>query len=190
MLYDITLRVTPKMVTDAQTNLKKAMVGHLGTHFDVMNKEFPLDYIKRPCVVFNVKGISGRDIEVSDVDLLKVHKGMFVAFYSGFIEEEGYGSKRYFAEHPQLSKELIDNLLNKKISMIGVDFSGVRNGKEHNPTDQYCADRGVFIVENMCNLAPLCGKENITTYTFPINFEGYTGLPCRVVVEIPDTNTV
>ena len=26
---------------------------------------------------------------------------------------------------------------------IGVDFAGVRRGKEHTPMDQYCADRGV-----------------------------------------------
>ena len=44
MKIDITLRITPKMATDAQGNEKKALVGHLGTHFDVMNKEFPLEY--------------------------------------------------------------------------------------------------------------------------------------------------
>ena len=44
MKIDVTLKITPKMVTDAQGNEKKALVGHLGTHFDVMNKEFPLEY--------------------------------------------------------------------------------------------------------------------------------------------------
>ena len=43
MMIDITLKITPKMAVDAQGNEKKALVGHLGTHFDVMNKEFPLD---------------------------------------------------------------------------------------------------------------------------------------------------
>ena len=33
MLIDITLKITPKMVTDAQGNEKKALVGHIGTHF-------------------------------------------------------------------------------------------------------------------------------------------------------------
>ena len=28
------------MVTDAQGNEKKALVGHLGTHFDALNKDF------------------------------------------------------------------------------------------------------------------------------------------------------
>ena len=69
MLIDITLKITPKMVTDAQGNEKKALVGHLGTHFDVMNKEFPLEYTKRKAIVFDISGVEGRDIGVSDVDL-------------------------------------------------------------------------------------------------------------------------
>ena len=41
MLIDITVMITPKMMSDAQGNEKKTLAGHLGTHFDVMNKEFP-----------------------------------------------------------------------------------------------------------------------------------------------------
>ena len=33
----------------------------------------------------------------------------------------------------------------KHVAIIAVDFAGVRNGKEHTPTDQLCADRGTFI---------------------------------------------
>lgn len=38
---------------------------------------------------------------------------MFVGFYFGFLAENGYGTKKYFYEHPQLSKDLIDKLLAK-----------------------------------------------------------------------------
>lgn len=185
MKIDVTLKISPKMVTDAQGNEKKALVGHLGTHFDVMNKEFPLEYTKRKAVVFDVSGVKGRDIDVCDVDLSKVQEDMFVAFATGFIEEEGYGSKVYFTGHPQLSNELIDALLAKKISIIGVDFAGVRRGKEHTPKDQYCADRGVFIIENMCNLKSILergGKCQMNTY--PMNYAEITGLPCRIVAEV------
>ena len=181
MLIDITLKITPKMVTDAQGNEKKALVGHLGTHFDVMNKEFPLEYTKRKAIVFDISGVEGRDIGVSYVDLDSVKKDMFVAFYAGFIEETGYGGAKYFKDHPQLSNELIDALLEKGVSIIGVDFAGVRRGKEHTPTDQYCADRGVFIVENLCNLKSVVGK--CVVHTYPMNYADMTGLPCRVVAE-------
>ncbi|MDO4197803.1 MAG: cyclase family protein [Erysipelotrichaceae bacterium] len=184
MLVDITLLITPKMVSDANGNEKKSLVGHLGTHFDVMNKVFPLQYTRRKGIVFDISNIKERDIEINDIDLSKVNEDMFVAFYSGFIEEVGYGNQTYFKEHPQLSNELIDALLDKKVSIIGVDFAGVRRGKEHTPKDQYCADRGVFIVENLCNLKELINKDNIIINTYPMNYAEMSGLPCRVVAEV------
>ncbi len=102
MKIDITLKITPKMVKDAQGNEKKALVGHLGTHFDDMNQEFPLDYMERKGIVFDVSHVQERDIEVRDIDISQVEKGMFVAFYTGFIKNVGYGTKEYFSSHPQL----------------------------------------------------------------------------------------
>lgn len=184
MLIDITLKITPKMVTDAQGNEKKTLVGHLGTHFDVMNKEFPLEYIKRKGIIFDVSCVADRDISCDDIDMDKVHKNMFVIFYTGFIDKVGYGNKIYFTEHPQLSDELIERLLDKNISIIGVDFAGVRRGKEHTPKDQYCAEHGVFIIENLCNLRKLSTSKDFIVYTFPMNYTEITGLPCRVVAEL------
>ncbi len=184
MFVDITLLITPKMVKDAEGNEKKALVGHLGTHFDVMNKEFPLEYVKRKAIVFDVSSVKDRNIEISDVDLSKVEKDMFVAFYTGFIEEHEYGSKTYFKEHPELSISLIEELLKKEISIIGVDCAGVRRGKEHTPTDQYCADHNVFVVENLCNLKSLVNiSKELYIYTFPMNYMNMSGLPSRVVAE-------
>ncbi|MGC4017811.1 MAG: cyclase family protein [Muricomes sp.] len=187
MFIDLTVLITPEMIADAQGNEKKALAGHLGTHFDVMNKEFPIEYVERNAIVFDVSSIKDRDIESSDIDISKVKSDMFVGFYTGFIEEEGYGTKRYFKEHPQLSDNLIENLLDLKISIIGVDCAGVRRGVEHTPKDQYCADRGVFIVENICNLKAVLSKEGsreFTANTYPVKYAEMTGLPCRVVAKI------
>lgn len=185
MLIDITLKITPKMVSDAQGNEKKALVGHLGTHFDVMDKEFPLDYTQRNGIVFDVRNMGNGEIRTGDIDLSSVKADMFVAFCTGFVEEVGYGGADYFHQHPQLSDELIDALLAKNVSLIGVDFAGVRRGKEHTPKDQYCADRGVFIVENLCNLGRVLEEGGtFTARTFPMNYGEMTGLPCRVIAEI------
>ena len=82
MKIDVTLKITPKMAADAQGNEKKVLVGHLGTHFDVMNKEFPLEYTERKAIVFDVTGITERDIDISDIDADKVEGNMFIAFYT------------------------------------------------------------------------------------------------------------
>lgn len=185
MLIDITLKITPRMATDAQGNERKTLTGHLGTHFDVMNKAFPLEYTKRNGIVFDVSGVCDRDVDIADIDFSKVKQDMFVAFYTGFIEKEGYGGKVYFTEHPQLSDRMIDSLLDKGVSMIGVDFAGVRRGEEHTPKDQFCADRGVFIVENLCNLrAVLDAGGNCLINTYPMNYAEMTGLPCRIIAEV------
>lgn len=184
MLIDITLKITPRMVKDAQGNEQKALAGHLGTHFDVMNKEFPLEYIKRQGIIFDVSEVKERDICSTDIDMDRIRQDMFVIFYTGCLEALGYGSREYFTAHPQLSEELIKKLLDKRISMIGMDCAGIRRGKEHTPTDQYCAEHNVFIVENLCNLKDLPSYKNLTINTFPMNYAGMTGLPCRVVAEI------
>ena len=187
MLIDLSVKVSKFARKEATNNEKMVSFGHLGTHFDVMNKEFPLLYTKRMGIVFDVSGASNEDIELSDNDLLKVHQDMFVAFHSDFIDQVEYGTKPYFREHPQLSNTLIDKLLDKGVSIIGIDFTGIRRGKEHTPKDQYCADKGVFIVENLCNLAQVLNDKkynNFIANTYPINFEGMTGLPCRVVAEV------
>jgi len=185
MLIDITLKITEQMIKDAMALERKELAGHLGTHFDVMNKEFPIEYTRREGVAFDVSMVKDRDISVEDIDADKINAGMFVMFYTGFIENVGYGEKTYFTEHPQLSKELINILLDKGVSLIGLDFAGIRRGKEHIPTDQDCADRGTFVIENLCNLKSLAENKSLfTVNTYPLYCTHLTGLPCRVIAEI------
>lgn len=185
MKLDITLKITPDMVKSAQVYTDPVLVGHMGTHFDVMDKEFPLDYTRRVGVVFDVSAVEGRDIDVSDIDPDKVGPDMFVAFRTGFMDRVGYGTQPYFKEHPQLSHALIDLLLDKGVSIIGIDFAGIRRGREHTPADQRCADRGVFVIENLCDLDALISVSGpITIHTYPVRYTQMTGLPCRVVAEV------
>ena len=211
-IVDLTWRVDLQTADKAKENLEKAKGGHLGTHFDVMsgrssechpssledgrvasdedevNKEFPLEYMERDAVVFDVAECgTERDITLDDIDINEVPEGGFVAFRTGYIEQIGYGTKEYFQHHPALSMQLIDALLDRHVAIIAVDFAGVRNGKEHTPTDQICADRGTFIVENVCNLAVVLNgnkSAHFTAGTYPVNFVGMTGLPCRVVARV------
>ena len=184
MLMDITLPVTQEMLGTAWANTAKSLVGHLGTHFDVMDKEFPLSYTQRRGIVFDVSHIEARDIDMADVDLSLVEKDMFVAFHTGFAAQIPYGTPQYFKEHPQLSHRLIDALLEKGISIIGIDCAGIRRGSEHVPTDQRCADCGVFVIENLWALDALADQSReFVANTYPMRLLGVTGIPCRVVAE-------
>ena len=185
MLIDITLNVTPQMLGTAWDNTAKSLIGHLGTHFDVMDKEFPLEYTSRKAVLFDVSNVREREIAISDINLDLVQADMFVAFRTGFVEEVAYGTQEYFKEHPQLSYELIDVLLEKNISIIGVDCAGIRRGTEHVPIDQKCANRGIFVIENLWDLQKVLDKNNeFIAKTYPMRISGITGLPCRVIAEL------
>ncbi len=187
MLVDLSVLVTRYRSKAALDNEKIAAFGHLGTHFDVMDKEFPLENLRRDGIVFDVSGAGDRDVGVGDADLSLLRPGMFAAFRTGFIERHKYGSPEYFSGHPQLSNDLIDALLDRGVRLIGIDFPGMRRGAEHTPKDQYCADRGVFVVENLCNLdAVLRGRASAPCvfHTYPIKFAGFSGLPCRVAAEL------
>ena len=185
MLLDITLPVTPDMLGTAWKNTDKSLVGHIGTHFDVMEQVFPLEYTQRKALVFDVSHIRGRDIAVTDIDINLVEKDMFVAFYTGFIEEVAYGTSAYFKTHPQLDNALIEALIQKEISIIGVDCAGIRRTPEHIPADRYCANHGAFVVENLWNLRNLLeAGGQFTANTYPMRFVGITGIPCRVVAQL------
>ena len=178
-MIDLSIPVTIKNSEQAVNNEKMVSFGHLGTHFDVMDLEFPLEYTSLEGIVFNVK--DKVEIGIPDIDINLLASGQFVTFYSGFIDTVQYGTKRYFTEHPYLTKDLLETLLNANIAIIGIDFAGVRRGKEHTPMDKYCADRGVFIIENLCNLDKILEKSAyFSANIYPVNFKGMSGLPCRV----------
>lgn len=184
-MTDITLCVTPKLRDSLGQNQWKAFTGHLGIHFDVMDKVFPIEYAEREGIIYDVSRVGDGEVSTGDIDLTPIKEGMAVIF-AGFIEKVGYGNSTYFKAHPTLSTGLIDALLDRRISIIGVDCAGVKRGAEHPLMDQHCADHDVFIVENLCHLGQvLQGRPSALchVHTYPMNFAGMTGLPCRVVVD-------
>lgn len=137
--------------------------------------------------VFNISHIKTGEVKVNDLDLSNVEKGDFVMFYSGILKQLRYGSKEYLSTYIELSNELIDYLIDKEVNFIGVDMAGAQKPATHLYIDQYCADRGIFIIENLDNLDVLLEKafnKPFTVYTFPVNMSGFSGLPCRVIAEI------
>ncbi|GAB6085803.1 cyclase family protein [Alkaliphilus crotonatoxidans] len=161
--------------------------GHIGTHFDVMNGEFPIESVITMGRVFDISHIATGEVKLKDVDLSSVQKNDFVMFYSGILKQYDYGTIPYFSSYIELSDELVDYLIHKEVSFIGVDMAGAKKPDNHPRIDQYCADRGVFIIENLDNLDVLLKKvpdQPFKVYTFPVNWKGFSGLPCRVIAEI------
>ena len=187
MFLDLTVRVTPELRRAAEEREQRASFGHLGTHFDVMNGTFPLEYFRRAGLAVDVRAAGGREITGDFLPWDRVRPGQFLLFRTGWAEQRPYGSPDYFHGHPVLSRELIHALVERKVSLIGVDCPGVRRGAEHPAADQFCADGGTFVIENLCHLAELLGERpwrEFPAYVFPLNQAGLSGLPCRVAAEL------
>ena len=193
MKFDLSFKVDKEVLEEIVGLVSQASYmglekqGHVGTHFDVMDKEFSIDKIITKGRIFDISHIKTGEVKVNDLDLSSVEKGDFVMFYSGILKQLRYGSKEYFSTHIELSNELINYLIDKEVHFIGIDMSGTQKPDTHLYIDQYCADRGVFIIENLDNLDLLlenASNKSFTVYTFPVNMSGFSGLPCRVIAEI------
>ena len=191
MKIDLTYALTKKKIEEWASNISDrdkalASTGHLGTHFDVMGKEFPLDFTESRGVVFDVSNVGEGEVDVSDIDLDKIQADDFVLLHTGVADKYDWGSEDYNTHFPQLSWNLIEALTDKKIRMIGIDMRGIRKGDEHTKADNFCAQRGVFVVENLVNLGKLFEEskdKDLIIHIYPVNIRGFSGLPSRVVAE-------
>lgn len=194
MIIDLSVNVTREMIEEMKAFIPKDknlseldLFGHLGTHFDIMGKDFDLSNLERAGRVFDVSKAGEREIIPDDIDLTKVGQGDFVMFHTGTNGRKRYGTKDYVTSQPELSWELIKFLTDANVSMIGIDAGGIRLPANHVEADNYCAARNVFVVENLYNLDKLlaiAGSDSFKVGTYPMNLSGTTGLPCRVVARI------
>ena len=190
MKIDLTYPLTRERLENWRINSKDKglmSLGHIGTHFDAMGKTFPLEYSECRGVIFDVSRIAAdRDIELADLDAEKICADDFVLIRTGTSERYEYGSEDYSTYFPQLSWNLIEFLVAKKIRIIGIDMRGLRKGAEHPKADKFCADKDTFVIENLINLDKivLTGTEIFKVHTYPLNLVGFDGIPCRVIAEV------
>jgi len=164
---------------------KLISAGHIGTHIDVYNKsEIPENYIKSRGVIIDCSNYRlDEEIGMECIQGKEINNGDFIIFKTNIGEKYPYGSDIYIKNHHQLSLELIDYLINKKVHFIGIDCAGIRRGKEHFEADIKCENNNVYVVENL-NLSQVTYYEKeISVYTIWINNPIVTGLATRVLID-------
>jgi len=187
-LSDGLVKAVESLASKHEYGLKVDLFGHMGTHLDLMNKVYPDDYFTLSGRVFDVRAVTGREVEADDIDLDLIRERDFVFFHSGCLASLGYATKEYMSAPVKLSWDLLGKLVEKGVAMIGVDFAGVRQQAEHRKADMFCADAGTFVVENICALESLvaqAGSNAFMVHCYPMRLVDATGLPCRVIAEVP-----
>jgi kynurenine formamidase len=189
-MIDITLKLDEnnevwKCLESEENKLMKA--GHIGTHIDVYKKSnIPLEYFKTKGVLIDCTNYDlDREIGLEVLENIEITKGRFVIFKTNTPIKDTYGSDSYFKHHPQISWELIDYLLERKVYFIGINCAGIRSGKEHIKADIKAEENNAYIIENL-DLSKLNGKieDEFDVYTMWIENPFSTGLSTRVLVDI------
>jgi kynurenine formamidase len=129
------------------------------------------------------------DIDRSVLGDHTVEQGDFVIFFTGFLALHGYGTPEYFNAHPQLSWDLIDHLIDREVSFIGIDAAGVRRGDEHGVADRRAETGGTYIIENIDRvdlLSKAAATHDFKVFTGWTGLQGFSGLSCRVIADMEE----
>jgi kynurenine formamidase len=156
-------------------------IHNMGTHIDMMKPtEIEKERFIAEGIKLNISHIIDRPVEVKDLDTSLIKEGIYVFFQTNW--DKYLGDEKCF-NHPEISMEVLEYLVSKKINMIGIDSLGLAKGKNHLVFDKYAADNNIYIIENLTNLNKIPNKE-FRVYCFPLKIEALDALPARVLVEV------
>lgn len=191
--------VTPIYPGDPKTQIKPAGIlykdgyedhyvcagTHVGTHVDAPRHMIrggkSLDQI--PLEKFTGRGIlidARPGFNLDKVKKSNIKEGDIVLFYTGMSRK--YHESAYYDSYPEITEDITNYLVEKKINMVGVDMCSVDH--EPFPVHRILLKEEILIIENLTNLEALIGKE-FKIWAFPIKLQ-IDGAPARVVAEILD----
>lgn len=160
---------------------------HVGTHIDApfhminngkLINEIPLETFIGHGVLINAE--NKKEINVILLNNIKINSGDIVLVYTGF--SKNYYDKKYFENCPIVNNEFAEELIKRKIKMIGFDFSGPDVDLSW-PVHKIFLGANIPIIENLNNLDKLIGTSNFEIIAFPLNLKSDAS-PLRVLAKI------
>jgi kynurenine formamidase len=159
-------------------------LGHKGTHLDrMLRTTVPLEYFKSRAVAFDVSAFSqSRPVALADVPATHIRAGDFVLIRTGAMQRHGYGARAYMDEFFELSWEVIELFIERKVRFIGIHARSIRQNEEHREADARCEQAGIYVIENLAcvEAAPMLSPFTVYAVWFDM---GGTGIPCRVIAD-------
>lgn len=155
-----------------------------GTHIDAPNHMIDggktLDQVPLDQFIGHGKLVEIKDkkFDLAAVKQSSIGEGDIVLFHTGISDI--YHKPEYYSDRPAMNEEIANDLVEKKIKMIGLDMCSP--DKEPFPVHRILLSAGILIIENLTNLDKLVGKE-FTVYTLPIKL-ALDGAPARVIAQI------
>ena len=101
-----------------------------------------------------------------------------------FWKQEGGFAQPEYHEYPFLSREAIRYLLDAKIKLAGVDTINIDDHQDpERPAHSWLLKEGIYVVENLCALDKLHGKE-FRFFAVPVKGKKVSAMPIRAFAEI------
>ena len=123
------------------------------------------------CIVLDVRG--QKEIEANLDSIKKGDVVFFLTSHSDKVYE-----KDYFTSTPVLTQKTAQELVDKKIKIVGLDSPTPDN--EPYTLHKLFFKHDILIVENLVNLKKLEGKR-FQCYILPLKIKDGDGAPCRVI---------
>ena len=162
-----------------------SLSAHTATHIDLVfpDKRFGTERMIGRGKLINVAEVSGNKIRLDDVKhQVEIECGDYIFFrtdWSRFV-----GLDKYY-DHPELTLEVIQWLISKKINAVGIDALGLGRDRKHGEYDRLLVENNIFIIENLTNLSAI-PQNRFKVYCFPLKIENIDAIPARVLVEIDE----
>lgn len=172
-------------------NSSRIAIGlHTGTHMDApfhfygagkTFEQIPLEQCVGEAVVVSLPN-HGHHAPITPQDLMPYRETIRatgkVVFNTGWYRH--WGEQAFFLDHPEITQEAAEALLEWGVHLVGVDFPSV----DRSPYPAHLAflGSGAVIVENLTNLDAI-RTEKIYLMALPLKLVGRDGSPIRAVAK-------
>ena len=169
---------------DGWCDHKLSFGSHTATHIDAPAhmieggkelKDYGIERFISPAVCID----GSRGFSVEAIEAANIQPGDAVLFYTGASEH--FTDEKYWQEYPVLSDACCQLLIEKKVSIVGLETPSADN-ERHFPVHKTLLGADILIVENLANLKDLIGK----TFEFqalPLKLE-HDGAPVRAIARL------
>ena len=196
MAPDVDMRPLMEIAKGDSSNITLiTMASHIGTHMDApchfipgakSIDQMPLETFTGPVVTVTVQRGASQEIPLDDVVRAGIQAGDIVFLHTGWSNK--FDTPAY-DDHPYLSVDLANFLVDKRVKMLGIDCVNVdwpiatRPADYTRPIHHTLLGNDILIIENLTNLEAIAGKR-ARVFAFPIKYKGGDGAQTRVVAEL------
>jgi kynurenine formamidase len=161
------------------------LAAHTATHVDLVFTDWSIDPERMigKGKLLDASHVSPGPIQLVDVKRqLDIESGDFVLFRTDWSR---FAASERYHDHPELSLEIVEWLVERRINAVGIDAPGLGRGLKHGEYDRLLVKNGIFVIENLDNLATVPLRE-FRVYCLPLKIADTDAIPARVLVEIDD----